>query len=139
MFNASCSSRKINNINKPQNPIFLLWYYAFYQKFRNNKHCHFNHMLMHTAVHSEGGGKASRTRISSIPQFTHKHRVAAMRSPVALPSRTSISSCKISCDVLLKYKILYMPADFDLFWKCFWRKRGYTIFTRNNSFACNSV
>ena len=30
---------------------------------------------------SEDGGKASRTRIASIPQFTHKHRLAATRSP----------------------------------------------------------
>ena len=56
--------------------------------------------------------KVSRTRIVSIPQFTHKHSVAA--TYVALPSRTPISSGKIACDFLLKYNILCMHADFDL-------------------------
>ena len=58
--------------------------------------------------------KVSRTRIVSIPQFTHKHSVAATRSYVALPRRTPISSGKMSCDFLLKYNILCMHADFDL-------------------------
>ena len=35
-------------------------------------------------------------RIGSTPQLTHKHKVAAKRLPVTLPSRTHMSSCKVS-------------------------------------------
>ena len=46
-------------------------------------------------------GESSGTRIASIPQFTHKYRIAATGSPVALSSRTHISSSKMSCDCIL--------------------------------------
>jgi len=38
-----------------------------------------------------GGGEASHTSIASIPNFSHKHRVAARCKPVVLPSRTPMS------------------------------------------------
>ena len=65
---------------------------------------------------ARGGG-----RQVSIQQFTDKQRVPAMipSRTLALPSRTSNSSGKISCDFLLKYDILYITTDVDLLLKCF--------------------
>ena len=44
------------------------------------------HLNIFLKRHREkGGGGSSHTRSASYPQFTHKHRLAAKRSPVARP------------------------------------------------------
>ena len=43
----------------------------------------YTHWLSRASI--QGGEKASHTRIASVPQFIHKHRLAAKRSLVALP------------------------------------------------------
>ena len=62
------------------------------------------------------GGEASRTLIAFIPQFIHKHRVAATRLPIkkAFLSLTHIFSGKMS--LLLK---AYYRERFKTLWHLF--------------------